>query len=71
MINYEIKIKNKRTKRFNNFICLNEYVIFVIVVVAVYVNTNYKAQAQQRELEKIQQTYQKEDINDIYLEHKQ
>ena len=44
---------------------------FVIVVVAVYVNTNYKAQAQQRELEKIQQTYQKEDINDIYLEHKQ
>ena len=50
---------------------LTSMIFFTIVVAALYVNTNYKAQAQQRKLEKIQQTYQKEDINDIYLEHKQ
>ena len=44
---------------------------FVIVLVGLYVNSNYKIQKQQKEIEKIQQTYQKEDINDIYLEHKQ
>ncbi len=67
----KIKSKIKEQKGSITLFVLTSMLFFVIVVVAVYVNTNYKAQAQQRELEKIQQTYQKEDINDIYLEHKQ
>lgn len=66
----KIKSKIKEQKGSITLFVLTSMLFFVIVVVAVYVNTNYKAQAQQRELEKIQQTYQKEDINDIYLEHK-
>ncbi len=49
---------------------LTSMIFFTIVVVALYVNTNYKAQAQQREIEKIQQTYEKDDINEIYQEYK-
>ena len=67
----KLKSKIKEQKGSITLFVLRSMLFFVIVVVAVYVNTNYKAQAQQRELEKIQQTYQKEDINDIYLEHKQ
>jgi Na+-transporting NADH:ubiquinone oxidoreductase subunit NqrC len=67
----KLKSKIKEQKGSITLFVLTSMLFFVIVVVAVYVNTNYKAQAQQRELEKIQQTYQKEDINDIYLEHKQ
>ena len=67
----KIKSKIKEQTGSITLFVLTSMLFFVIVVVAVYVNTNYKAQAQQRELEKIQQTYQKEDINDIYLEHKQ
>ena len=66
----KIKSKIKEQKGSITLFVLTSMLFFVIVVVAVYVNTNYKAQEQQRELEKIQQTYQKEDINDIYLEHK-
>jgi len=33
---------------------LTSMIFFTIVVAALYVNTNYKAQAQQREIEKIQ-----------------
>lgn len=66
----KIKSKIKEQKGSITLFVLTSMLFFVIVVVAVYVNTNYKVQAQQRELEKIQQTYQKEDINDIYLEHK-
>ena len=67
----KLKSKIKEQKGSITLFVLMSMLFFGIVVVAVYVNTNYKAQAQQRELEKIQQTYQKEDINDIYLEHKQ
>ena len=49
---------------------LTSMIFFTIVVAALYVNTNYKAQAQQREIEKIQQTYEKDDINEIYQEYK-
>ena len=37
---------------------------------ALYINTSNKVQAQQKEIEKIQRTYQKEDMNQIYEEHK-
>lgn len=46
-------------------------IFFTMIVTALYVNTNYKVQAQERETKKIQQTYQKEDINEIYKEHKE
>ena len=67
----KIKSKIKEQKGSITLFVLTSMIFFTIVVAALYINTNYKAQAQQRELEKIQQTYQKEDINDIYLEHKQ
>ena len=67
----KLKSKIKEQKGSITLFVLMSILFFVIVVVAVYVNTNYKSQAQQRELEKIPQTYQKDDINDIYLEHKQ
>ena len=66
----KLKSKIKEQKGSITLFVLMSMLFFVIVGVAVYVNTNYKAQAQQRELEKIQQTYQKEDINQIYEEHK-
>lgn len=66
----KLKSKIKEQKGSITLFVLMSMLFFVIVVVAVYVSTNYKAQAQQRQLEKIQQTYQKEDINEIYLEHK-
>ena len=66
----EIKSKMKEQKGSITLFVLTSMIFFTIVVAALYVNTNYKAQAQQREIEKIQQTYEKDDINEIYQEYK-
>ncbi len=39
---------------------------FVIVLVGLYMNSSYKIQKQQKEIEKIQRSYNSEDINDLY-----
>ena len=65
-----LKSKIKEQKGSITLFVIMSMLFFTIVVVAIYVNTSYKAQAQEREVKKIQQTYQKEDINEIYLEHK-
>ena len=66
----KIKSKIKEQKGSITIFVLISMIFFTIVVMALYVNSSYKVQAQQKEIEKIQKTYQKEDINQIYEEHK-
>ncbi len=66
----KIKSKIKEQKGSITIFVLISMIFFTIVVMALYVNSTYKVQAQQKEIEKIQKTYQKEDINQIYEEHK-
>ena len=66
----KIKLKIKEQKGSITIFVLISMIFFTIVVMALYVNSTYKVQAQQKEIEKIQKTYQKEDINQIYEEHK-
>lgn len=39
---------------------------FIVIVFGVYFNTNSKIQKQNKEIEKIQKQYEKENINDVY-----
>lgn len=39
---------------------------FVIVLMGLYINSSYKMQKQQREIEKIQKSYNSENINELY-----
>ncbi len=41
-------------------------IFFVIVLVGLYINSSYKIQKQQKEIEKIQRSYNTENINDLY-----
>ena len=66
----KIKSKIKEQKGSITIFVVISMIFFTIVVMALYVNSTYKVQAQQKEIEKIQKTYQKEDINQIYEEHK-
>ena len=65
----KIKSKIKEQKGSITIFVVISMIFFTIVVMALYVNSSYKVQAQQKEIEKIQKTYEKEDINQIYEEH--
>lgn len=39
---------------------------FIIVLMGIFVNTNNKIQKQEKEIQQIQKSYQKEDINFLY-----
>ena len=39
---------------------------FIIVLMGIYVNTSNKIQKQEKEIQQIQKSYQKEDINSLY-----
>lgn len=41
---------------------------FVIVLVGLFVNSNYKIQQQERSVHKIQKEYEKSNIDDLYNE---
>lgn len=41
---------------------------FVIVLMGLFVNSNYKMQQQERSIEKIQKGYEKTNIDDLYNE---
>lgn len=41
---------------------------FVIVLVGLFVNSNYKMQQQERSVQKIQKGYEKSNIDDLYNE---
>lgn len=45
---------------------LMSMIFFVIVLVGLYVNSSYKVQKQQKEIERVQKTYETEDINAVY-----
>lgn len=60
----KLKIRNQNGS-ITMFVLIS-MIFFTIIVMAVYINTSYKVQAQQKEIEKIQRTYKKEDINEIY-----
>jgi heme/copper-type cytochrome/quinol oxidase subunit 2 len=48
---------------------LSSMLFFTIVVMGLYMSYSYRNQAQQREIEKIQQSYKKEDIDTVYNEY--
>ncbi len=66
----KLKSKIREQKGSITLYVLTSMLLFTIVILALYVNTSNKTQAQQRELEKIQQTYKQDDINEIYKQHK-
>ena len=62
----KLKSKIKEQKGSITLFVIMSMLFFTIVVVAIYVNTSYKAQAQEREVKKIQQEYEKTNIDDEY-----
>ena len=66
----KLKSKIREQKGSITLYVLTSMLLFTVVILALYVNTSNKTQAQQRELEKIQQTYKQDDINEIYKQHK-
>lgn len=63
---FKSKIKEQRGSI--TLFVLVSIMFFVIVLVGLYVNSNYKIQKQQKEIEKIQKSYNKEDMNELYEE---
>ena len=47
---------------------LTSIMFFVVVLIGLYVSSNYKIQKQQKEIEKIQKNYNKIDANELYNE---
>lgn len=39
---------------------------FVVVLMGLYINSSYKLQKQQKDIEQIQKSYNKENIDDLY-----
>lgn len=69
--NESVGAVNKRIKQEKGSITL--YVLismmfFLMVILGIYVNSSNKIQKQEKEIEKIQKEYEKEDINDLYEE---
>ena len=62
----EFKSKIREQKGSITLYVLISMLFFVIVLMSLYVNSSYKVQKQQREIEKVQDNYNKEDINDLY-----
>ncbi len=66
-----MKFKSKIVKEQKGSITLFVLIsimFFVVVLVGLYANSNNKIQKQQRELEKIQKSYNKININELYEE---
>lgn len=55
----KIRSKIKDQKGSITLLALTTMLMFITIVVVVYVNINYKAQEQDKQIEKIQQSYQK------------
>lgn len=48
---------------------LTSMLFLTIIAMSVYISSSNKVQAQQREVNRIQRSYEKQDINEIYEEH--
>lgn len=62
----KFKSKFKEQKGSITLFVLVSIMFFVIVLVGLYVNSSYKIQKQQKEIEKIQRTYNTENVDDLY-----
>ena len=62
----KFKSKIKEQKGSITLFVLVSIMFFVIVLVGLYVNSSYKIQKQEKEIEKIQKNYEKENIDDLY-----
>lgn len=61
---FKSKIKEQRGSI--TLFVLVSIMFFIIVLVGLYVNSNYKIQKQQKEIEKIQKNYNTENIDELY-----
>lgn len=59
---FELKKENGSITLF----VLVSMLFFIIVLMGIFVNTNNKIQKQEKEIQQIQRSYQKEDINSLY-----
>lgn len=64
----KFKSKIKEQKGSITLFVLISIMFFVVVLVGLYVNSSYKIQKQQKEIEKIQKNYNKVNINELYEE---
>ena len=62
----KIKSKMKEQKGSITLYVLISMLFFVIVLVGLFVNSNYKMQQQERSVQKIQKGYEKSNIDDEY-----
>ncbi len=62
----KIKLKLKEQNGSITLFVLLSIMFFVIVLAGLYVNSSYKIQKQQQDIEKIQKSYNSDNINDIY-----
>ena len=58
--------KIKQEKGSITLYVLISMLLFIVVILAIYFNSNSKMQKQNKEIEKIQKEYEKENINDVY-----
>ena len=59
-----LKLKNENGSI--TLFVLVSMLFFIIVLMGIFVNTNNKIQKQEKEIQQIQKSYQKEDINFLY-----
>ncbi len=62
----KVKSKMKEQKGSITLYVLLSMLFFVTVLVGLYVNSSYKMQQQQKSIQKIQQEYEKTNIDDEY-----
>lgn len=62
----KFKSKIKEQKGSITLFVLVSIMFFVVVLVGLYINSSNKIQKQQREIEKVQKSYEKENVNDLY-----
>ena len=62
----KIKLKLKEQNGSITLFVLLSIMFFVFLLAGLYVNSSYKIQKQQQDIEKIQKSYNSDNINDIY-----
>lgn len=62
----KFKSRFKEQKGSITLFVLVSIMFFIVVLVGLYINSSYKIQKQQKEIEKIQKSYEKENANDLY-----
>lgn len=60
------KNKIKEEKASITLFTLTSMIFFLIVLVGIYANTSLKIQSQEKEIDKIQSSYNQVNLNDIY-----